>query len=263
MKAFGMKSLSLAVLGLVGFGMASSASATCPYPFDAAHGGAWSAQFNNGATVAAASPGLETVNPSACKMTSYINAGAGPLATGAVADTSPTNELSYHFRFYVDTTNLTNLANLTSVQMFAANAALVFPLTGNAQTTALMRVGIAGNGTATPNLVLAASCNVPAQNYLCVGLTPLSPGVHWIEGHLTVGASAVANLWVDQASITSDASPAPIIHLAFDNSTWAGVDTVALGLGSASPNFRANVNGPTHAVGFDNFDSRRQTFIGQ
>ncbi|HET7778284.1 MAG TPA: hypothetical protein VFL07_07000, partial [Rudaea sp.] len=102
MKAFGMKSLSLAVLGLVGFGMASSASAVCPYPFNVAAGGAWSTQLTNGGTLAAASPGLELVNPSACKMAAYINAsGTGPLSTAAVVDTSPTNELSYHFRFYV------------------------------------------------------------------------------------------------------------------------------------------------------------------
>ena len=46
MKVFGMKSLSLAVLGLVGFGMAS-AQADLPYPFNAAAGGAWSLQTTN------------------------------------------------------------------------------------------------------------------------------------------------------------------------------------------------------------------------
>jgi hypothetical protein len=151
------------------------------------------------------------------------------------------------------------------VQVFAANDTAVFPVSGNAQTNAMLRVGIAGSGSANPNLVMVASCNV-GPSYVCFGSTPLTPGVHWIEGHLTTSATAVANLWVDQASITSDASPAPNIHLAFDNSPWTGVDTVALGLGGASPNFRKAVTGFTgasHTVGFDNFDSRRQTFIGQ
>lgn len=264
MKAFGMKSLSLAVLGLVGFGMASSASATCPYPFNTPTG-AWSAQLNPQGTLAAGSPGLELVNPSACKMNAFLNPGATSLATAAVVDLSPTNELSYHFRFYVDTTQLGNLGAtpLTSVQLFAANDTAVFPASGNAATNAMLRIGLARSGGANPNLVMVASCNVPANSYFCVGSTPLTPGVHWIEGHLTTGGSAIANLWVDQASITSDASPAPAIALSFDNSPWTGVDTVALGLGGASPPFRANFNGAAHTVGFDSFDSRRQTFIGQ
>lgn len=259
----GMKQLSLAVVALAGLGMAQVASATCPFPYDSAHGGAWSAQITNAGTLAAGSPGLELTNPSACKMNAYLNAGANSTAAAAVVDLSPTNESSYHFRFYIDTSSLTNLPNVTSVQIFAANDTTVFPASGNAATNALLRVGLAGNGTATPNLVMVASCNLPGQSYICFGSTPLTPGVHWIEGHLSVGASAVANLWVDQASITSDSSPTPAIHLTFDNSTWNGVDTVALGLGGGSPNFRSAETGSGHTVGFDNFDSRRQTFIGQ
>ena len=86
-------------------------------------------------------------------MTAYINASSGPLATGAVADTTPTNELSYHFRFYIDTTALgTNLPTLTSVQVFAANAAASFPLSGNGKTSALLRVGIAGTVQGTTRI---------------------------------------------------------------------------------------------------------------
>ncbi|HET7063034.1 MAG TPA: hypothetical protein VFI49_02080 [Rudaea sp.] len=264
MKAFGMKSLSLAVLGLVGFGMASSASAVCPYPFNTAGGGAWSLQTTNNATLAAASPGLELVNPSACKMTAYINAGAGPLATGAVIDQSPTNEASYHFRFYIDTASLASMPNLATVQVFAANSAVNFPLSGNNQTLALMRLGLVGVGAVNPNLVAVSACNVPASNYRCLGQVALTPGVHWIEGHLTFGAAAITNIWVDKASITNDTTPAPDITLGtYDNSEWGGVETVALGLGGTSPNFRSGFSGPAHTVGFDNFDSRRQTFIGQ
>jgi len=264
MKAFGMKSLSLAVLGLVGFGMASSASAVCPYPFNVAAGGAWSAQITNAGTLAADSPGLELVNPSACKMKAFLNAAAGPLATAAVADTSPTNEQSYHFRFYIDTTSLgTNLPSLTSVQVFAANAAASFPLSGNGKTSALLRVGIAGTGAGSnPNLVVVASCN-PGSNFICAGFKPLTPGKHWIEGHLTNSATAIANVWIDKASITNDTTPAPDIAVSFDNHDWGGVDTIALGLGGASFNFRQSFTGATNAVWFDNFDSRRQTFIGQ
>lgn len=263
MKVFGMKSLSLAVLGLVGFGMASSASATCPYPFNAAAGGAWSLQTTNNATLAGVAGGLELVNPSACKMTAFINNGAGPLATGAVIDQTPSNESSYHFRFYIDTTSLASMPSLTSVQVFAANSAVNFPIVGNNQTLALMRIGLAGTGAVNPNLVAVSACNVPASSYRCVGSVALTPGVHWIEGHLTFGATAITNIWVDKASITSDSSPAPDIALSFDNSTWGGVETVALGLGGTSPNFRSGFSGSGHTVGFDNFDSRRQTFIGQ
>lgn len=266
MKSFQMKALALAVLGLAGFGFASSAFATCPFPYDQAHGGAWSAQLANQGSLAAGSPGLEIATPSACKMAAFLNSGSDPTATAAVADTSPTNEASYHFRFYIDTSTLTNLPNLTSVQIFAANSANTFPLSGNAQTAAMLRLGIAGNGTATPNLVAVYSCNVPAQNYVCLGTTPLTAGVHWIEGHLSKGVSGFANIWVDKASIASDSSPTPQIALTGDNSGWNGVDLAALGLGGASPNFRkasGGFGGATHTVGFDAFDSRRQTFIGQ
>ena len=196
-------------------------------------------------------------------MTAFINAaGATSFATGAVIDTSPTNESSYHFRFYIDTALLGNMANGQSVQIFAANSAVNFPLTGNNQTLALMRIGLAGTG-ATPNLVAVSACNVPANSYRCLGLKALTPGVHWIEGHLTFGAAAITNIWIDKASITNDTTPAPDIALSFDNSEWGGVETVAMGLGGTSPGFRSAQNGVAHKVGFDNFDSRRQTFIGQ
>lgn len=265
MKSFKVKALALAVFGLAGLGMVGAASAACPFPFNTPTG-AWSAQVTNQGTLAAGTPGLELTTPSACKMTAFLNAGASPLATAAVADTSPNNEPSYHFRFYIDTTALGKLpAGLTSVQIFAVNAANTFPTSGNAATQAMLRIGLSGTGTTTnPNLVAVYSCNVPAQSYVCVGAKPLAPGVHWIEGHLTNGASGIANIWIDKASIASDTSPAADIAISGDNAGWTGAKVAALGLGGASPNFRTAVGtGSTHAVGFDAFDSRRQTFIGQ
>lgn len=255
-----VKVFSATALGLLGMALTNSAMAVCPYPFNQPTG-AWSAQVANQGTLAASNTGLEAApNTSTCKMTAYLNAGASQLGTAAVADTHPDNEASYRFRFYInaDTLSFGN-ATLTSTQVFAANAQNIYPPAGNnASTNAMLRLGLVGNGAGGKNLVAVAACETP-PSYICFGSTPFPSGTHWIEGQLTKGATGVVKIWIDATVSTAT----PNISLTVDNHNWNGVKVAGLGLGGASPNFRTNFAGNTHAVSFDAFDSRRQTFIGQ
>ena len=57
----------------------------------------------------------------------------------------------------------------------------------------------------------------------------------------------------------SDAAPTGSTTI--DNSAWSGAKTAYLGMSVGSPQYRANHAGVV--LTFDEFDSRRQTFIGQ
>ena len=111
-----MKSLLLAITGLVAFGAMGSALAQCPtVTSNTANstpggGGAWTSQsVGGGGFLDITTTGLAGTN---CKLS--VNIGATPLANvrSFVSDTSPTDEGRYRARFYFDVSGLTlTLAN--------------------------------------------------------------------------------------------------------------------------------------------------------
>jgi hypothetical protein len=84
----------------------------------------------------------------------------------------------------------------------------------------------------------------------------LSANVNVVEFDLQIGAAGSIALWVNNNNEASPTVPAQTV----DNAAAVGIDTAFLGLASPSPQYVTAFAGT--AVGFDQFDSRRQTFIG-
>jgi hypothetical protein len=271
-----MKSLSLAVAALTGFGMASAAFADCPTIPAGTNtpggGGAWTSQTVTSAGFGSATPGL---NSTSCALSVSINSGAASNAKGFVTDTSPQNESRYRARFYIKTSGLTNLT--LSNRQFRAFSAAATTLPATAGAGAEMVIAsVIGGTTGTPGtqgIRFVVGDTSQAGSYRIVNAAfPSASGTYRVEFDLqqgsAVGASCASvtptggcfRYWVsDAASATTDAAPTGTV--AVTNSGWSGVKQVNLGLFGTSVNYRANV--ATQAVVMDEFDSRRQTFIGQ
>ena len=117
MNSFRMKALSLAVLGLAGFGMAGSAFAVCPAADQTKNtlhspggGGAWTSQFiANDASLSIVNPGL---NGTGCAL--QVSVGGISNSRAFVEDDSPTNESRYRARFYLSIPNIPTWGGVTN-----------------------------------------------------------------------------------------------------------------------------------------------------
>lgn len=245
-----MKTLSLAVLGFVGFGAAGAAMAACPTSLVPP----WTAT-NIGGGASAASSVTGGYDTTECRLQSTLgNSGA---ARAQVRDDTPANETRYRAQFVFDASALSGAGGTNQTDIFLANSAAQFN-----GLLRLVRMQYGGSGAGTKRLFITAACNNGTTN-TCVGQVdlPTQAGPNRIEFDLTVGASGTLRYWVTPlATATSDASPTGTITLTGGNAGWVGVDTAFVGLASPSAAYRA-VNTGLNAY-FDQFDSRRQTFIG-
>jgi hypothetical protein len=273
-----MKSLSLAVAALTGFGMASATFAACPtIPAGTSTpggGGAWTSQTVTSAVFGSHEPGL---NGTSCALSVAINNGAASNTKGFVTDTSPQNESRYRARFYVDTSALTNL-NLSNRQ-FRVFSGLATTGPGTVGSAAEM---VIANIVGGPSGALTVRFQVGDTSVANVGYkiisalvptnVPANNGKYRVEFDLQQGTTAGANCasvtptggcfryWISYAAdATADATPTGT--QAVTNTGWSGMKQVNLGMFGTSATFRANV--ATQPVIVDEFDSRRQTFIGQ
>ncbi len=261
MKSFKMKALAVAVLGLAGFGVMGSAMAACPASA-VTPVGAWDSQAATAGTIAvvggAAGQGL---NGTACKLSVNINAGAGTNAKAFVSNTTgPLNEGRYRARFYVETTGLTGLtvANRQSY-IFSAQATTAPAGFGLAEVVGV----VAGGATPTLNFLVADSTQPSGFQTITVPF-PDALGEYRVEFDLTTGSPGSFRCWVTAAATaTVDATPTPAACAAVSvtNAGWGGISRFNLGIASPSQQFRANLVG--QILSLDEFDSRRQTFIGQ
>ena len=252
-----MKVLSLALVGLAGF--AGSAMAACPGGPDIASGGAWTSKnVATDATLAITSPGLVST---ACKLDVSINASALANTRAYVTDDSPNDEPRYRARFYFSTAALTGLT-LANQQSKIFNASATTSPAG--ASTAEVTITLLGSSSGPALRMLVADATQPSKFRTVTAVLPASANKnYYVEIDLTQGAGTPANnfrYWVaDAATATSEASPTG--QATVDTTGWTGVTTVNLGLFSTSPGFRSGVAGQT--LSLDQFDSRRQTFIGQ
>lgn len=247
-----MKSLSLAVVGLAGFAFAGSAMAQCP-----ALPGAWSGQSAAGGSLATTSPGFGGTN---CKLDAQITANLGS-ASAFVRDDTPAAETRYRAQFLINVDALTSLTATQVVRVFAAITDA--PSSGVSE---LVRFAVYGNVTGTTKLLsvtTACSNNATGRCSNSLTLSGGASGVHRVEIDWTQGTglagdgsgSGGVKVWLNN---TTEASPN--VTVPANNTAWGGVDSAALGLTQASPGFRtAQAN---RIVSFDQFDSRRSTFIG-
>jgi hypothetical protein len=248
-----MKTLSLAVLGLVGFGAAGAAMAQCP----ASLSPPWSAVLQTGAgsTASSVAGGFDST---ACKLQAAIGQNTNANGKAAVLDQTPANETRYRAQFIIDASGIgLNQSN---------RAAIAFNVIGGTAapggTSNMLQVFLRGNGTGNALRFLVGD-TAQASFYRTIDVAlPNQAGANRVEVDLTV-ANGTGSLryWVtDAATSTTDGAPTGTsTNLA--NSGWTGVDQITLGLGGASGAWRANFTS-TSFVFFDQFDSRRQTFIG-
>jgi hypothetical protein len=265
MKSFTMKALAVAVLGMGGMSVASAV--TCPSDPAQSGGGAWSTKsVAADASLAITSPGLNGTN---CALTLAI--GALSNSRSFVSDSSPQNEQRYRARFYLNTAGLTNF----TVSNQTINLMRVNDTTGPAQFTSdELVVKFAGGATPTIRFFASDSNSVSGATQLAVPL-PDALGNYRVEVDIQIGTGTTnathgcdampatggcLRVWVSKASdATVEATPSASARV--NNSGWSGAKTLFLGMSVGSPQYRSAHAGAT--LVFDEFDSRRQTFIGQ
>jgi len=281
MKSMQMKALALAVLGLAGMGMAGSAFAACPAAVHTTGntlpggGGAWTSQFIAAdASLDIVSPGL---NGTTCTLTLAIGAASNSQAN--VKDTSPTNEQRIRVRFYLDLNALITAGFAVSNQ-----AVIVHRMNDASAPFSSDQLAVKVVGGATPTVRFAVSDLNPSSHVTQVAIPlPTSANNQYrIEYDMQIGSGATTpvpglpalpagctampaagsgciRMWVTDAG-TASSDGAPDASITYNDTGWTGADTSILGMQSGSPQYRAN-----HAstvLKFDEYDSRRQTFIG-
>lgn len=249
MKSFQMKALALAVLGFAGMGSALA----CPAGPAIADGGAWSSKVQSGGNVAISSPGY---NGSSCKLDSTLTAN-NAFDQATVVDTTPANEATYRARFFVNADAVTTIGAFDAVQLFTANAAAPAPATN--PTLQILRLTLLGGGATGRQLGVIAACNNGGGN-TCSVTTPLpATGTSTVEVQVIMGASGtgVVNYWVNN---NVSGTPTGSVTVTGGNAAWVGTDEVRLGYAGPTLGFRTNHLNQT--ASFDEFDSRRTTFIG-
>lgn len=273
MKSFKMKALALATLGLAGFAFAGAASAACPTAVTTVGssspggGGAWTSQYiSSDATFGIAGPGLAGTS---CALS--LSIGAVSSSRTYVVDSSPQNEQRYRARFYISTNALTNF-NVTNqaVNLFRANDTTAPAQFGSDQ----LAVRLVGGSPATVRFFIADANAASGVTAVAVPLPTSATNTYRVEFDMQIGTGATTangcnttpatggcfRYWVTDAAATS-ADGSPTGSYTINNSGWSGVKTAYLGMSSGSPAYRSTFAGGV--LVFDEFDSRRQTFIGQ
>jgi hypothetical protein len=271
MKSFQMKALALATLGLGGLVMAGSVFACPTLTTNTGNstpggGGAWSSQsVGGGGFMNIAGPGLATTS---CELTVNVGATPAPNVRSFVSDTTPQNEPRYRARFYFDISALTLSAPNYQTELMNSFADTA-PGTFNTDEVAIYLIG---GGAPALRFFVADAGQSSGVKTITQALPASASGHYYVEFDLATGAgssSAVAcnggdpgcfRYWITaEGTASSDGSPTGTYSAS--NAGWSGVTQTNLGLFGTTTNFRANNLSKNLAV--DEFDSRRQTFIGQ
>jgi len=264
MKSFTMKALAVAVLGLAGTGVASAAC-TNTTPFAA--WSSWNGTKNLGAQGGGSTVAGTGLNGTSCSMAASFTTSPGSNAEQAIVyDNSPQFEQSYRFRFYIDPTQIApNLSTTKTVYAFQALSASTHgAVAPTNKIVALELLGQGGNVTlATLAACTSGDNQIGNQCRATNNLTLPAAGTTGIriEGQVILGATGKVNIWVG-----SNVNPnAPDATINVNNAAWytassEGVKQAVMGLFASTPFFRTS--NQNKVVLFDEFDSRRQTFIG-
>lgn len=251
MKSFTMKALALATLSLAGMGSAMAACPTDP----AAPAGAWSSKTVTQGNLAITTPGMAAT---ACRLQVSLNQGSALFAKSLVTDTSPANEARFRARFYIDTTEVTGLTSvLRQAKVFNATATTSpANLSGEEVTVAL------NGSTGAPTAVFSIADSTQGSGFRVVSVAlPVANGANRIEFDLQTGTNGTFRYWVtDAATATTDAAPTGTVT-GINDSGWSGIKLVNLGVFTANGGWRSNYGAANHLY-FDEYDSRRATFIG-
>jgi hypothetical protein len=216
--------------------------------------GAWTSKTVTSGALAIVTPGEAS---SECRLAASLNQNSSIIAKAQVRDDTPNNEPRYRASFYIDTTEITGLTALRATQVAIVNGAAA-PAGANQYLIKATLFGLSN----VPTLRLLVSDSSQPGNSRNVDVPLSNPsGKNRFEIDLTISATGSLRYWMsDAATATSDASPTGNVT-GINNAGWTGADSILLGLASASNGYR-QAYGATNHVYFDQFDSRRQTFIG-
>jgi hypothetical protein len=256
MNSFTMKALAVAVLGLAGIGSASAACPSSPVP-------PWDSQAATGANLSITPGGL---NGTGCKLSISSITGAGANAKAFVSNTTgPSNEPRYRARFYVETTGLTGLT-VANRQAFIGSAQATSAPSGRG--LAEVNVLLAGGSIPGPSIAFLVANNDQPSGFSTVTVpVPDNSGEYRVEFDLQQGVGATPGsfrCWVTTATaVTTDDTPTPsaCASISVNNSGWGGISRFNLGFANVSAQARLNLI--SQVLSLDEFDSRRQTFIGK
>jgi len=240
-----MKALSVAVLGLAGLAFAGSSMAACPAGAIPSEGGAWSAKQESAGTFTVGTGGA---NGTECTGKSRVTTTASALAVAVVRDDTPTNEARYRAQFMINADTLTAFGGLQGVQLFQVQSAAA-GVSGSRQMLRAILVPGGASGKRIRFQIAGAPASVQGASL------DLTAGWNRVQIDLTTGAAGTVKVWVNNGT---EATPTQTVG-PVDNSSWVGVDRVFMGLAAPTIDFAANQG--NRDVSFDEFDSRRQTFI--
>lgn len=245
-----MKTLSLAVLGLVGFGAAGVAMAACPTTLSPP----WSLVSTLQGTATSQTGGYDSTE---CRLRTALNQNGSTGSKAFVLDQTPANETRYRAQFVVDASGI-GLTNANrNVVVFQALGGT----TPAGASSRLVSVLLTGNGAGASLRILAGDLNQGGQYQSVDVPLPNQAGANRFEFDLTVGAAGTMKYWVSNVSAaTTEGSPTGTLS-GLANAGWTGVNQATLGLSTANTFYRQNFTNTSY-VYFDQFDSRRQTFIG-
>lgn len=248
-----MKVLSLAVVGL--FGFAGATMAACPAGPAIADGGAWTSKTVTLGTMSIVTPGDAGTE---CRLATALNQNSALIAKSQVRDDTPNAEVRYRARFYIDTTEVTGLTALRSVQVYVLNGTVAPAGAGQS----LLRANLFKLGSVANFRVILADASQSGNTRTIDIPLAVESGKNRFEFDLGTGSAADFRYWMStDTGATSDASPTGSVT-GINNQAWGGADSTLLGLAGASNGYRQAYGAANH-IYFDQFDSRRQTFIGQ
>jgi len=252
------KPIAAIFLAVGGLCLSTVSFAQCP-----ASPTAWTSTTQTGGTIVVNTPGYASTT---CKMVATVTPGATEAAQVRVRDETPAGEIRYRAKFLMNANGLGVAASNARVKIFNGqipNGSGVFQL----------KLTGAASGYAVTGF---ASCRNSTENDgRCRFSFPLPAGdlVHrieleWVKATSDAATDGTLRYWVNAAG----AAPAPtgtafgaggagLRNFNFqDGVTAQAVDQVNLGLIRPNLNYISQEIG--NGVGFDEFESRRQTYIG-
>ncbi len=245
-----MKTLSLAVLGLVGFGATGIAMAQCPATLSPP----WSLVSTLQGTATSVTGGYDSTS---CRLQTALNQNGSTGSKAFVLDQTPASETRYRVQFIVDASGigLTQAnRNVVAFQMLGATAPA-------GASSRLVSALLTGNGSAAILRILSGDTS-QGSKYKSVDVPlPNQAGANRVEFDLVIGAAGTMKYWVTDVATSTTEGAFTGQLTALVNNGWTGVDQATLGLSTANTFYRQNFTNTSY-VYFDQFDSRRQTFIG-
>lgn len=206
----------------------------------------WSATTALGGTLTVADGGL---GGTACRLDVRLTSAIG-ASNALVRDNSPSDEPRYRGSFILNADGLTGQNLGQAVRVFSATTAA--PANGVAD---LVRFNIFGNISGTSRTLAVVTADADGPGFVSSASVPLAAGENRIEFDWQKGNPGTLRVWVN-----SNDEGTPTATITVNSAAWGGVDSAFLGLANSAPGFRsAQLN---RDVQFDEFDSRRQSFIG-